>query len=432
MITLADPLPDDLETAHQLIRELLKTLGPADPSQREAPAPARTTPPPALRSRRASGSTRPNSCSSPGRSWRRPSPRRHPLRIRSRPRPRRPLRVRPRRRATAASRCRRACPAEPVLHDVPPEQRTCPDCGAERTCIGQEVREQLEYIPASADRARTHPPQVCLPGLRGQRRDRRAAPRADREGPARPGTDGSRRHQQICRSLAALSPRRHPRALRRRVLPVDDVRLDGRRSPSLLEPIVKLMLKQDPHLPGRPERRHAGAGAGSRRQRDQDRPALGLHRRPRPSLCRLSLHAGPQCRRAGGDLQGLRGLSPGRRRFGLRRPVQVGQDHRGRVHDARAAKVLRGPDQRSAAVASGAGMDQLALRRRKRREEARDRGLRGVRRLTAPSCETSDRGRSSTSFTPGWKPSSPRFCPRVRSAKRSSMPGTIGRPSSVR
>ncbi len=26
MIALADPLPDDLETAHQLIRELLKTL----------------------------------------------------------------------------------------------------------------------------------------------------------------------------------------------------------------------------------------------------------------------------------------------------------------------------------------------------------------------------------------------------------------------
>src|SRR6516165_2259587 len=27
MITAADPLPDDLETAHQLIRELLATLG---------------------------------------------------------------------------------------------------------------------------------------------------------------------------------------------------------------------------------------------------------------------------------------------------------------------------------------------------------------------------------------------------------------------
>src|SRR5882757_665155 len=27
MVTAADPLPDDLETAHQLIRELLETLG---------------------------------------------------------------------------------------------------------------------------------------------------------------------------------------------------------------------------------------------------------------------------------------------------------------------------------------------------------------------------------------------------------------------
>ena len=35
------------------------------------------------------------------------------------------------------------------MHDVPPEQRACPDCGGERTCIGQDVREQLEYIPAS-------------------------------------------------------------------------------------------------------------------------------------------------------------------------------------------------------------------------------------------------------------------------------------------
>src|SRR5262249_61577243 len=40
-------------------------------------------------------------------------------------------------------------PRKPVWHDVPPEQRLCPDCGAERTCIGQEVREQLEYVPAS-------------------------------------------------------------------------------------------------------------------------------------------------------------------------------------------------------------------------------------------------------------------------------------------
>jgi transposase len=40
-------------------------------------------------------------------------------------------------------------PRKPVWPDVPPERRICPDCGTERTCIGQEVREQLEFIPAS-------------------------------------------------------------------------------------------------------------------------------------------------------------------------------------------------------------------------------------------------------------------------------------------
>jgi transposase len=38
---------------------------------------------------------------------------------------------------------------KPVLHDVPPEERACPDCGVERRSIGQEIREQLEYVPAS-------------------------------------------------------------------------------------------------------------------------------------------------------------------------------------------------------------------------------------------------------------------------------------------
>ena len=35
------------------------------------------------------------------------------------------------------------------VHDVPLEQLPCPDCGAVRTKIGEEIREQLEYIPAS-------------------------------------------------------------------------------------------------------------------------------------------------------------------------------------------------------------------------------------------------------------------------------------------
>jgi transposase len=40
-------------------------------------------------------------------------------------------------------------PRKRVLHDVPLEQRLCPDCGEQRRPIGEEIREQLEYVPAS-------------------------------------------------------------------------------------------------------------------------------------------------------------------------------------------------------------------------------------------------------------------------------------------
>jgi transposase len=148
MITLADPLPDDLETAHQLIRELLKTLaqqihlndklqhqleqllrrryGPKgeriDPAQlllfaREILAQAEPAPTPA---------TTPEPVPAPSPAASAPKTKGHG------------------RKTLPAS-----LPREPVLHDVPPEQRTCPDCGSERTCIGQEVHEQLEFRPAS-------------------------------------------------------------------------------------------------------------------------------------------------------------------------------------------------------------------------------------------------------------------------------------------
>jgi transposase len=146
MITPAGPLPNDLETAHQFIRELLATLhrqnhivaklqhqleqllrhrygrkgeridpaqlllfareilAKAEPAEKPAPAPDPVPP--------ASPST--------------PANKGHG---------RKPLPAR--------------LPRKPVLHDVPPEQRLCPDCGVERTRIGREVREQLEYVPAS-------------------------------------------------------------------------------------------------------------------------------------------------------------------------------------------------------------------------------------------------------------------------------------------
>jgi transposase len=40
-------------------------------------------------------------------------------------------------------------PRQRIVHDVALEDRACPECGQERRKIGEEVREQLEYVPAS-------------------------------------------------------------------------------------------------------------------------------------------------------------------------------------------------------------------------------------------------------------------------------------------
>jgi transposase len=40
-------------------------------------------------------------------------------------------------------------PRIPIEHDLNPEEKLCPCCGLERCRIGQEVSEQLEYVPAS-------------------------------------------------------------------------------------------------------------------------------------------------------------------------------------------------------------------------------------------------------------------------------------------
>ena len=36
-----------------------------------------------------------------------------------------------------------------VLHELPPDALTCPECGGCRQAFGEEIREQLDYIPAS-------------------------------------------------------------------------------------------------------------------------------------------------------------------------------------------------------------------------------------------------------------------------------------------
>src|SRR3954449_4803120 len=146
MITPAGPLPDDLETAHRLIRELLETLSQQihlnaklqhqleqllrhrygrkgeriDPAQlllfaREILAQAEPGPGPDPASE--------------------PTPPPSPPRREGHGHGRRPLPA--------------SLPRKAVVHDVPPEALPCPDCGAPRRCIGSEVREQLEYVPAS-------------------------------------------------------------------------------------------------------------------------------------------------------------------------------------------------------------------------------------------------------------------------------------------
>ena len=147
MITLADPLPDDLEAAHQLIRELLKSLAQQVHlneklqhqleqllRQRYGPKGERIDPAQLLLFAReileqAEAAPTPAPTPEPA-----PAPTPAPSAAQKKGHGRKPLPA--------------SLPRVPVLHDVPPEQRTCPDCGAERTCIGREVREQLEFIPA--------------------------------------------------------------------------------------------------------------------------------------------------------------------------------------------------------------------------------------------------------------------------------------------
>jgi transposase len=38
-------------------------------------------------------------------------------------------------------------PRVDVIHDLPEEEKKC-DCGAPLSCIGQDVSEKLDYVPA--------------------------------------------------------------------------------------------------------------------------------------------------------------------------------------------------------------------------------------------------------------------------------------------
>ena len=140
------PLPDDLETAHRLIRELLATLREkthlSEKLQHQIEQLLRQIygkksekldPNQLLLFARAiveATDSEPQSAPEP-ESVPTPAPVKRP----SPGHGRKPL--------------PKHLPRKRIVHDVPLEQRACPDCGVERRPMGEEVREQLEYIPAS-------------------------------------------------------------------------------------------------------------------------------------------------------------------------------------------------------------------------------------------------------------------------------------------
>jgi transposase len=134
------PLPDDIESSHRLIRELLAALrqqahlNEALQHQLEQLL------------RRLYGKK--SEKLDPGQLWLfareileaggpeiAPGPRPTPARTPAKGHGRKPLPA--------------SLPRRRVVHDVPPGERPCPDCGEIRQPFSEEVREQLEYVPAS-------------------------------------------------------------------------------------------------------------------------------------------------------------------------------------------------------------------------------------------------------------------------------------------
>lgn len=59
-------------------------------------------------------------------------------------------------------------PREDVLHCVPVEQLPCPQCGQERTVIGEELSEQLDYVPGQLKVLRCKRQKVACKQCQGE------------------------------------------------------------------------------------------------------------------------------------------------------------------------------------------------------------------------------------------------------------------------
>ena len=313
MITPADPLPDDLETAHQLIRELLETLG----QQLHLNAKLQHQLEQLLRQRYGRKSERVDPAqlllfAQEILAQAEPEPTPQPDPVPEPPPP--PGAPQPKKKGHGRKPLPASLPRKPVLHDVPPEQLPCPDCGTVRRRIGEEVREQLEYVPASLIVLQHVRPKYACPDCAANVVIAERLPEPIEKGLPGPGlmahviTNKYADHLPLYRQEGIL--------LRQGVEISRSTMCDWMAvAADLLSPIVTLMMTkilesrvvQNDDTPVKVQD-HEGKGIKTGRLWD-------VHRRPRPSLCRLSLHGGPQWRRPGGDLQGLQGLSPGRCRL---------------------------------------------------------------------------------------------------------------------
>jgi transposase len=146
MITAADPLPDDLDTAHQLIRELWETLG----QQIHLNTKLQHQLEQLLRHRYGRKSERVDPAqlllfAQEILAQAEPEPDPEPASVPTAP----PSAPQLKKKGHGRKPWPASLARKPVLHDVPPDQLPCPDCGTLRCRIGEEVREQLEYVPAS-------------------------------------------------------------------------------------------------------------------------------------------------------------------------------------------------------------------------------------------------------------------------------------------
>jgi hypothetical protein len=192
MITPADPLPDDIETAHRLIRELLETLG----EQLHLNAKLQHQLDQLLRQRY-------------GRKSERIDPAQlllfaQEILAQAEPTPQPEAVVEPTVPPSAPQSKKKghgrkplpaSLPRKPVLHDIPPEQLACPDCGTVRRRIGEEVRVQLEYVPASLIVLQHVRPKYACPECVAHVVIAGRLPEPIDKGAPRPWSDGSRDYQ---------------------------------------------------------------------------------------------------------------------------------------------------------------------------------------------------------------------------------------------